>query len=176
MKVSADSFQTKEIFQVSDLVSYRSSRPEVFWKKGVLKNLTKFQTLLKKRLWHRCFPVSFVKFLWTRFTQNTSGGCFCSYVHSLFLYIAFVDLTSLHQLHRAGRKHNLICWSIKILLHREMDLGHCHPSFRRSQWRCSIKSVHKTLAKYTGKHLCRVGASSLIKWPTEKTPAQELIC
>ena len=52
-------------------------------KKGVLKNLTKFTgkktcarvsffnkvaglrpaTLLKERLWHRCFPVNFVKFL-----------------------------------------------------------------------------------------------------------------
>ena len=31
-------------------------------------------TLLKKRLWHRCFPVSFAKFLRTPFLQNTSGG------------------------------------------------------------------------------------------------------
>ena len=30
-------------------------------------------TLLKKRLWHRCFPVNFVKFLRTHFLQNTSG-------------------------------------------------------------------------------------------------------
>ena len=30
-------------------------------------------TLLKKRLWHRCFPVNFVKFLTTPFLQNTSG-------------------------------------------------------------------------------------------------------
>ena len=30
-------------------------------------------TLLKKRLWHRCFPVTFVKFLTTPFLQNTSG-------------------------------------------------------------------------------------------------------
>ena len=29
--------------------------------------------LLKKRLWHRRFPVSFVKFLRTPFLQNTSG-------------------------------------------------------------------------------------------------------
>ena len=33
-------------------------------------------TLLKKRLWHRCFPVNFVKFLRTPFLQNTSDGCF----------------------------------------------------------------------------------------------------
>ena len=30
-------------------------------------------TLLKKRLWHRCFPVNFVKFLRTPLLQNTSG-------------------------------------------------------------------------------------------------------
>ena len=33
-------------------------------------------TLLKKRLWHGCFPVSFAKFLRTPILQNTSG-CFC---------------------------------------------------------------------------------------------------
>ena len=30
-------------------------------------------TLLKKRLWHKCFPVNFVKLLRTPFLQNTSG-------------------------------------------------------------------------------------------------------
>ena len=59
----------------------RSSRPDVFCKNGVLRNFTKFTgkhlcqslvfnkvaclrpaTLLKKRLWDRCFPVNFVKF------------------------------------------------------------------------------------------------------------------
>ena len=29
-------------------------------------------TLLKKRFWHRCFPVNFAKFLRTPFLQNTS--------------------------------------------------------------------------------------------------------
>ena len=68
------------------VTSDRSSRPEVFCKKGVPRNFAKFTgkhlcqslffnkvaglrpaTLLKKRLWHRCFPVSFVKFLRTPF-------------------------------------------------------------------------------------------------------------
>ena len=30
-------------------------------------------TLLKKRLWHRCFPLNFAKFLRTPFLQDTSG-------------------------------------------------------------------------------------------------------
>ena len=40
-------------------------------KKGVLRNLP--ATLLKKRLWRRCFPHSFVKFLRTPFLQSTFG-------------------------------------------------------------------------------------------------------
>ena len=66
--------------------------PELFNKKGVLRKSTKFTgkrlyqrlvfnkvaslrpaTLLIKRIWHRCFPVNFVKFLRTPFLQNTSG-------------------------------------------------------------------------------------------------------
>ena len=62
----------------------RSSRRELFCKKGVLRNLAKFTgkhlwqslqtrkslrpaTLLKKRLWRRCFPVNFAKFRRTPF-------------------------------------------------------------------------------------------------------------
>ena len=33
-------------------------------------------SLLKKRLWYRCFPVNFVKFLKTSFLQNTSCRLF----------------------------------------------------------------------------------------------------
>ena len=62
-------------------LTFRSSRPEVFRKNGVLKNFTKATgkrlcqslffnivaalrpaTLLKKRLRQRCFPVNFAKF------------------------------------------------------------------------------------------------------------------
>ena len=35
-------------------------------------------TLLKKRLWHWCFPVNFGKFFTTPFLQNTSGDCLWS--------------------------------------------------------------------------------------------------
>ena len=54
-------------------------------KKGVLKaaNLT-LTTLLKKRLWHRCFPVKFVKFSRIYFLLNASGGCFWNYLFSTF--------------------------------------------------------------------------------------------
>ena len=61
-------------------VTCRSSRPEVFCRKGVLRNFTKFTgkhlchslffnkvAVIKKRLWRRCFPVNFMKFLRTHF-------------------------------------------------------------------------------------------------------------
>ena len=44
----------------------RSSHPEMFRKKGVLRNFRP-ATLLKKRLWQRRFPVNFAKFLRTPF-------------------------------------------------------------------------------------------------------------
>ena len=47
---------------------YRSSRPEVFCKKGVLRNFAKFTGKhLYQSLWYRSFPVNFVKFLKTPF-------------------------------------------------------------------------------------------------------------
>ena len=72
---------------------YRSSHQRCSMKKGLLRNFAKFTgkhlyqslsfnkvagfrrpaTLLKERLWHRCFPVNFAKFLRTTFLQNTSG-------------------------------------------------------------------------------------------------------
>ena len=79
--------------------------------KGVLRNFVKFTekklyqslffnevtslrpaTLLKNRLWHRCFPVIFTKFLRTPILQNTSGGCFCIdqlYLWKSILYVSF---------------------------------------------------------------------------------------
>ena len=70
---------------------YRSSHQRCSLQKGGLRNFTKFTgkhlcqsiffkkvadlrpaTLLKKRLWRRCFPVNFLKFLKTPFLQNTS--------------------------------------------------------------------------------------------------------
>ena len=81
-------------------IFFRSTRPEVFCKKGVLKNFTKFSgkhlsqslffnivagrrpaTLLKKILWHRCFPLNFVKFLRTPFYIE----------HFRWLCLIFVD-------------------------------------------------------------------------------------
>ena len=70
---------------------YKSSHRRCSVRKGVLRNFAKLTgkhvcqslffssfrpeacSFIKKGLWHRCFPVNFVKFLRTPFLQNTSG-------------------------------------------------------------------------------------------------------
>ena len=80
------------VFPLSLFLWFKKQPPEVFFKKGVLENFTKFTekhlcwslflimlqafrpaTLLKERLWHMCFPVNFAKFWRKSFLQNTSG-------------------------------------------------------------------------------------------------------
>ena len=61
----------------------------------------KIKLTLKKRLWHRCFPVNVAKFLRTSFLQNTSGGCFCQ-----SLIISIVQI----------QKQPFRCYSKQVLL------------------------------------------------------------
>ena len=50
------------------LISYKNVDHYGLWTEAATRGV-----LLKKRLWHRCFPVSFAKFLRTPFLQYTSG-------------------------------------------------------------------------------------------------------
>ena len=84
--------KTKNLLFKQYMQNDRSSHQRCSMKKGVLRNFTKFtrkrlrqslffkkfaglwpSTLLKKKLWYRCFSVNFVKFPRTPFLQNTSG-------------------------------------------------------------------------------------------------------
>ena len=89
------------VYQTSVVLCYcqKKQPPEEFCKKGVLRNFAKFTgkhlhqslffllTLLKKRLRHRCFPVSFAKFLRTPFLQSTSGRMVKIGLHQLLLLL-----------------------------------------------------------------------------------------
>ena len=76
----------------SKVLCVQKQPQELFYKKGVLKNFTKFTRkylcqsllfnkvagptpadLIKRKLWCRCLPVNFAKFLRTPVLQNTSG-------------------------------------------------------------------------------------------------------
>ena len=87
----------------------RSSHRRCSTREGVLRDFAKFKgkdlcqslffnkatdlgpaTLLKKKLWRRCFPVSFAKFLITLFYRTPLGGCFWSSNYSFME--TFIDV------------------------------------------------------------------------------------
>ena len=80
----------KETLEILTVV--RSSHHGCSVTKGVLRNFTKFTgkhvclspaTLLKKRPWHRCFPLNFAKFLRTPFFYRTpTDDCFWGVTNS----------------------------------------------------------------------------------------------
>ena len=101
------------LYHVS-ISSFRSSHRRSSVRKGVLRNFAKFTgkhlrqslcfnkvaglrkrwLLQKKRLWQRCFPVNFVKFVRTPFLQNTSGRLL------LFIYFfatSFIEVIKTRQ-------------------------------------------------------------------------------
>ena len=51
----------------------QNSRESTCARVSFLINFIKFIKVIKKRLWHICFPVNFAKFLRTPFLQNTYG-------------------------------------------------------------------------------------------------------
>ena len=70
-------------------------------RKGTLRNFAKLigkhlcrisflLTLLKKKLWHRCFPVSFAKFLRTPYLRNTSGRLLLVLERKIIILVAEV--------------------------------------------------------------------------------------
>ena len=117
---------------------FRSSRPKVFCKAGVLKNFAKFTekhlwqslffkkvaglrpaALLKKRLWHRCFPVNFRKFLRTPFLQVTSRRLLLYILTESdgFRYISFyLQLKRYHIISKKCKSHKSISWICHFLV------------------------------------------------------------
>ena len=65
----------ENIFSITLLLFKETVVRRCFYKKDVLRDFTIFTglrlaTLLKKKLWQRCFPVNFVKFLRTPFCTD----------------------------------------------------------------------------------------------------------
>ena len=91
----------------------------MLYKKVVHKDSTKFTrkhlcqnlfsqrcaTLLKKRLWHRGFPVNFVKFLRIPFLQNTSGRLLLKWS---FWHFSFMKSWLFYLVH--NKKYHLWYW------------------------------------------------------------------
>ena len=88
------------VFAITIQMTTRSSHQRCSVRKGVLRNVAKFTvkhlcqvlfynkvacperaTLLKKRLWHKCFPMNFAKFLRTPFHRTPLNDCFSTIQH-----------------------------------------------------------------------------------------------
>ena len=99
LKPTIQNLSNREYFRKKSPSTIRSSRPDVFCEKGVFRNFVKFTgkhlrqglffnkvaglrpaTLLKKRLWCRCFPVNFTKFLRTPFFKEHICWLLLNYV------------------------------------------------------------------------------------------------
>ena len=138
LSLSFPFLEQESIFQQVDglitrnfVFCFRSSHRRCSVRKDVLRNFTKFTgkhlyqslffnkvaaprpaVLLKKRLWQRCFPVNFVKFLGTPFLQNTTDWLlllflrFALYFKGMQNSMGFYKGISLHVFHECNcRKH-----------------------------------------------------------------------
>ena len=111
---------------------FRSSRAEVFCKNGILRNIAKFTgkhlcqsfffnkvagfrfaTSLKKRLWHRRFPVNFAKFLMTSFLKEHLWWLLLNISTELLIGLPKFSWEKLENLHEMESTHhtNPINWN-----------------------------------------------------------------
>ena len=90
------------LFAITIQMATRSSHQRCSARKGLLRNFSKFTgkhlcqvlfynkvgdskpaTLSKMRLWHRCFPMNFAKFIRTPFHRTPLNYCFSTIQHFL---------------------------------------------------------------------------------------------
>ena len=99
---SKKTIKIQTIFKNKQSLLFRSSRPEVFCIKGVLRNFAKFTrkhlcqrpvTLLRKRLWHR-WVRNFLEHLFYR-TPLVAASiyCFCFFVFLFVFFCLFLSRT-----------------------------------------------------------------------------------
>ena len=106
------------LFRFCNYPHFRSSRPELFCEINSLRPTT----LLKKRLWHRCFSVNLAKFLRTLFSQNTPSGCFWHLHQSRF------PILMLHVIHRQLRREYLLRREFLSMVERKISFSHVFSS------------------------------------------------
>ena len=124
----------------------------MFYKKGILKKFVKSigehlclrsATLLKKRLWHRCFPVNFAKFLRKQTTTTLNGKLNFSGV--ILESLKLIVISKLNEkLHVVTNKKLFL---IRISTLTSMGLENTEDAVKKrkySQVKCTVQtSTHK---------------------------------
>ena len=146
-------------------MNVQKQSPEVFYKKSVHKNFTKFTgkhlcqnlffkknrkpaNLLKKRLRYRGFGVNFAKFLWTPFLQNTSGRLLLN-VLKLLLISKLLSQYHIKYLYCTATHYPQSCMPPVIFWHKEptlvsinlLTLEFIHSVWRLVFWSWTYKSL-----------------------------------
>ena len=83
----------------------------------ISQKFTRFATLLKRRLWHTCFPVNFAKILRTPFLQNTTWQLLLSLVSISLLQQNFFETTArMNVTHNPDHVSILFLWIFSVSL------------------------------------------------------------
>ena len=123
---------------------FRSRHPRCSIRIGVLRNFTKFTRkhlcqstffyrpaiLLKKRLWHKYFPVNFAKFLRTPFLTE--------HVWAIILFVVYL-----------GYKMNIVPYWLYILGYNILPVGCLFLTIAKCIWYCKICQYLKILILVT---------------------------
>ena len=87
-KVFSYKNQRRRCFIIKVVLKISQNSPKKKQYQSFFFNKVAGPTFLKKKIWHRCFPVNFPKFLRTPFLQKTSGQFLlpCKYLKKLVWY------------------------------------------------------------------------------------------
>ena len=125
---------------------------------------------IKKRPWHRCFPVNFAKFKRTHFYRTPLGDCF--YITTIFCYLECNQSVILNAMNRGSWKLAVIIWCVmKALAHfltREnllLQFSGNQSNIRNSHQEVFLgKGVLITCSIFTAEHSCRSVISIKLLW------------
>ena len=100
--------------------------------------------LLKKRLWHRCFPLNFAKFLRAPLLQNTSGRLLLIIDANLMTKIKVAKIAKIYSISALINHEKWMHRNIKISLWQGLPedvwndilVTFSHAAFRRNYWWC----------------------------------------
>ena len=121
-------------------------------------------TLLKKRLWPRCFPVNFGKFLRTYFLQTTFGELLLRFLRNLFSFLTRSPLRGCFCILKKNCYAEIVAPVAAKYSNRKNDEFHrfikqIAITLALKEFCCRSQMLFKinvlsNFANFTGKHLC----------------------
>ena len=112
------------------------------------KHLWQRLEAVKKRLWHKCFPVNLAKFLRTPFLHNTSGRLLLLLAFQKQLPEVFYEKRCFWKFCKIYRKTPVICEVFRNTFLTEhpcncnfTKMGHCQECLENLRWILYLKTL-----------------------------------